>query len=66
MIWLIIYLVGYIFAIFLDIKDILTDRDYTCSDIFDTLLLSLPSWILVICILIININGDTVIFKKKG
>ena len=66
MIWLIIYLVGYILAIFLDIKDVLKDRDYAYGDILVTLIVTLPSWITVIGLLLININEDTVIFKKKG
>ena len=66
MIWLIIYLVGYILAIFLEIKYVLKHRNYTSGDILVTLIVTLPSWITVIGLLLININGDTIIFKKKG
>ena len=66
MIWLIIYLVGYILAIFLEIKYVLKHRNYTSGDILVTLIVSLLSWISAIGRLLININEDTVIFKKKG
>lgn len=66
MIWLIIYLIGYILAIFLEIKEVLKDRNYNSGDILVTLIVTLPSWITVIGLLLININGDTIIFKKKG
>ena len=66
MIWLIIYLIGYILAIFLEIKYVLKHRNYTYGDILATLIITLPSWITVIGLLLININEDTIIFKKKG
>ena len=66
MIWLIIYSIGYILAIFLEIKHVLKHRNYTSGDILATLIVTLPSWITVIGLLLININGDTIIFKKKG
>ena len=66
MIWLIIYLIGYILAIFLEIKYVLKRRNYTSGDILVTLIVSLLSWISAIGRLLININEDTIIFKKKG
>lgn len=66
MIWLIIYLVGYILSVYLSIKYTLRYLDYTCGDIFPSLAWSLLSWVSVIITLSANIDGDTIIFKKKG
>ena len=66
MIWFIIYLVGFALSAFLDIKYTLRNRNYTYSDIFPTLIWSLLSWIAVIIMLLMSIDGDTIIFKKKG
>ena len=66
MIWFIIYLVGYILSVYLSIKYTLRYWDYTCSDIFPSLAWSLLSWVSVIITLSANIDGDKVIFKKKG
>ena len=66
MIWFIIYLVGCVVSVFIDVIYILKDDDYTFGDIFPTLIWSLSSWLSVIVMLLISIDGDKVIFKKKG
>lgn len=71
MIWFIIYLVGCVIAAFIDIIKILESRDYEIRDIFEsTFLLTVISWVTVIAYIITciedSIDGDTVIFKKKG
>ena len=65
MIWFIIYLVGCVVSVFIDVIYILKDDDYTFGDIFQTLIWSLFSWFSVIVMLLISIDGDKVIFKKK-
>lgn len=66
MILVIIYLVGYICSVFLDIKYTLRNRNYTYGDIYPTLMWSLLSWVSVIVMLLMSIDGDKIIFKKKG
>ena len=66
MIWIIIYLVGYILSVYLSIKYTLRNRNYTYSDMFPTIGWSLLSWISVITMLLMSIDGETIIFKKKG
>jgi len=69
MIYIIIYIIGFIVAGFLYIQATLDEKDYTYSDIPATIFIAICSWIalivtLVICI-ISNMNTDTVIFKKR-
>ena len=66
MIWFIIYLVGCVVSIFIDVIYILKDYDYTFGDIFPTIIWSFFSWFSVIVMLLISIDGDKVILKKKG
>lgn len=62
---IIIYLIGCILAIILDIKETLKSDDYKLEDLPFTLFMGLISWIGVLIGLITYLDGDTIIFKKK-
>ena len=68
MIWLIIYLIGCILAIIIFIKYTIKEDDYTLSMIAPTIFFGMLSWMGMITILLLSfkLDGDTIIFKKKG
>ena len=68
MIWLIIYLIGYILAIIVFIKYTIKEDDYTLSMIAPTIFFGMLSWMGMITILLLSfkLDGETIIFKKKG
>lgn len=69
MIYIIIYVIGFIVTSIFYILSILDERDYTYNDILSTLSLAVCSWITIISVLLMtlidNMNTDTVIFKKR-
>jgi hypothetical protein len=68
MIWIIIYLIGCILAMIVFIKYTIKEDDYTLSMIAPTIFFGMLSWMGMITILLLSLklDGDTIIFKKKG
>ena len=74
MIWFIIYLIGCIIACCTIVRFHLKESDLRVKDVPVIAIYTIISWITIasICIyciheyMCININGDKVIFKKKG
>lgn len=57
MIWLIVYIVGFVIAFALLLYDTRCDRDVTVGDIISILILSLFSWAIVLTIVILIVSA---------
>ena len=66
MIWLIVYIVGFVIAFAFLLNDLRHVRDVTVGDIISILILSLFSWfiVLAIVILIVSIKLEDVDWKR--
>ena len=62
---IIIYLVGCIIAVILDIKVVTKKQDYTLDYVPASIFIGLLSWLGTLLMLLAHLDGDTVIFKKK-
>lgn len=64
----IIYLIGYVLSVIINIKYVRNEGDVTVDDLACILIISTLSWFQVIVIIaskFANINRDTIIFKKR-
>ena len=66
MIWLIVYIVGFVIAFAFLIYDTRFDRDITVGDIFSILIMSLFSWVIVFAIvyIILQVKLEDVDWKR--